>query len=369
MAPTGNLVRRAPSGAYGSAGRVYLVALLLSLFLVLLKGRWAGGRTLVAAASEIRYVFLFVLAYRALIDGRERLGFAVAMLFEVVVGFLGFHAAFKKPIMIALTAALAAYGTLRWRGRQLAVAVACGLLLAAFSVLWMAMRPMHREFLQAEGDLWGHRDASAVERLRNSADILARLDATAMASGVTAVSERASYVDYFAVAYHRVPARQAHEHGALLMSALKHIVHPRLLFPDKEALTHDSDIVRKYAGVRVAGLEQGTSISLGYIPEAYVDWGVPGMFVPIFAYGFLLATLAAAILKLGGGGRVALGCATVVVLFSTAGLETSTAKLLGATLMGAAVLGTLAYGWGRHLRRRTAARAERSVDWDAFSAE
>jgi hypothetical protein len=79
-----------------------------------------------------------------------------------------------------------------------------------------------------------------------------------------------------------------HENGAILSAALTHILTPRVLYHDKPNLPSDSAKVRRYAGVWVAGDRQHTSIAFGYVGESYVDFGVPGMFVPIFLFGLVV---------------------------------------------------------------------------------
>jgi hypothetical protein len=59
---------------------------------------------------------------------------------------------------------------------------------------------------------------------------------------------------------------------------------PRILFPDKRAI-NDSDLTRQYTGLDVGGTDQGTSISLGYMAESYIDFGPVLMFAPIAALG------------------------------------------------------------------------------------
>jgi hypothetical protein len=60
-----------------------------------------------------------------------------------------------------------------------------------------------------------------------------------------------------------------------MWSALKHLVTPRVLFPDKGILASDSEFVRKYTGIPVAGADQNTSIAFGYAAESYIDFGIP----------------------------------------------------------------------------------------------
>jgi len=66
--------------------------------------------------------------------------------------------------------------------------------------------------------------------------------------------------------------------------AVWHVLTPRILFPDKPALD-DSKGTVALLGMRIA---EGTSIGVGYIAQAHVDFGFPGLLLPIFVIGFLL---------------------------------------------------------------------------------
>ena len=94
-------------------------------------------------------------------------------------------------------------------------------------------------------------------------------------------------VYYPALAVSRVPSVLPHTDGSIMSAALQHILSPRVFFPTKVELQNDSDMVRKYSGVWVAGTEGGTSIAFGYAAESYLDFGVPWMFIPVFLYGML----------------------------------------------------------------------------------
>jgi hypothetical protein len=100
--------------------------------------------------------------------------------------------------------------------------------------------------------------------------------------------ERMWPVYYPALALERVPAVLPHTDGQFTKAAVLHALQPRLLFPNKIDLRSDSDLVREYSGVYVAGVEQDTSIAFGYAAETYIDYGVPLMFLPIFAWGVFM---------------------------------------------------------------------------------
>jgi hypothetical protein len=74
----------------------------------------------------------------------------------------------------------------------------------------------------------------------------------------------------------------------MLIATVEHLTSPRIFFPTKADLQSDSELVRKYSGVNVAGEEQNTSIAFGYAAEMYIDLGVPLMFLPIFGFALLM---------------------------------------------------------------------------------
>ena len=96
---------------------------------------------------------------------------------------------------------------------------------------------------------------------------------------------------YPALAVSRVPGTLPHTDGAIVSAAIRHITRPRVFFPDKGELSSDSEMVRKYSGVIVAGAETGTSIAFGYAAESYVDFGLPRMFLPVFAFAIAIGMI------------------------------------------------------------------------------
>src|SRR5262249_31046193 len=158
-----------------------------------------------------------------------------------------------------------------------------GVVMLLTGVLWMGIRGEYRQ--DFESDVFA---ASREVRLQRVAGLTAawiERNPAEMLADVEAFIDRLWAVYYPALAVERVPAVIPYENGAILGGAVWHLFTPRLLFPDKPEVESDSEEVRKYAGVPVAGPESGTSIAFGYAAESYVDFGVPLMFVPVFVYG------------------------------------------------------------------------------------
>ena len=130
----------------------------------------------------------------------------------------------------------------------------------------------------------------------------------------------------------RVPKLLPHTGGAIVGAALTHIVTPRVFFPDKPELPSDSDSVRKYSNVHVAGRESDTSIAFGYSIESYIDFGVPLMFLPVFAFGVFIGAAYAMFRAVIWHRELFVAFGTVAFWLSVYLFERSWATMLGTTM-------------------------------------
>ncbi len=143
-----------------------------------------------------------------------------------------------------------------------------------------------------------------------------------------------------------------HEDGEILWAAVVHVLTPRLLFPDKPPVESDSEKVRRYTGVWVAGIEENTSIAFGYAAESYVDFGVPLMFLPVLAYGFLMGMAYHGLYRLIRHRELAIASVTVIFWLSLYLFERSWANMLGLSLTLIVYLGGVTFLVDRLLRGR-----------------
>ena len=139
-------------------------------------------------------------------------------------------------------------------------------------------------------------------------------------------------VYYPALAMERVPDLISHTHGEIMMAALTNLVTPRVFFPEKPMLQSDSEKVRRFSGVMVAGVEQNTTIAFGYAIESYVDFGVPLMFVPVLIFGFAVGCLYSYFQSAIRHRDLCVAFVTVTFWTSIYLFERSWAMMLGTTL-------------------------------------
>jgi hypothetical protein len=85
-----------------------------------------------------------------------------------------------------------------------------------------------------------------------------------------------------------VPSNLPFQNGQQIGATIINVLQPRLLFPDKDPLPSDSEVLEKYTGIIFGGSSGiGTSVSLGYVAELYVDFGPFGAVITAFIMGFL----------------------------------------------------------------------------------
>ena len=277
------------------------------------------------ALGYVRLALFYVLM-RRLVFGERYFAAAGMLLFEIGLGFTSYFAEFREPMMIAMVVAWERFDRRRVRDWVLAsVLVACSIVAA---MLWMGIRTEVRSKFDE-----GTAAASASARFRDIVNLASGFGGSHgdLVVASDRLIDRLWDVYYPALAAARIPNVLPHEDGALLMRALQHVVMPRFFFPDKSALESDSMLVRKYAGVWVAGPEQGTSIAFGYAIESYIDFGVPLMFVPVFAFGLFAGAGYYVLAHWIRDREISVGASTIVFWLALAQSNREWARMLGLT--------------------------------------
>jgi hypothetical protein len=265
---------------------------------------------------------------------------------ELVLGFSGYFASFREPLVLAALALIECFESKRpahWM-RLSGLAAATVLL----GVLWLGVRTTYRsEFAR---DSFAQSRSERLETLGALSSDWLDQEGDAMVSDMDHLVERLWAVYYPAVAVSRVPEVLPHENGSLMWTALKHVVTPRFLFPDKGLLASDSELVRKYTGIPVAGADENTSIAFGYAAESYVDFGIPLMFLPSIIYGLIMGILYRVVYHLMHHRELAVALVSVVFWLSLYLFERSWIKTFGLTATLAVYLGAVVYLMDRRFR-------------------
>jgi hypothetical protein len=310
---------------------VALAAIAFGHALDIVSAMVAGARQIALALSGVKWAGLFILAYSTLRLRRGVPLLAGVVVFEIVLGVSGFFADFRLVLFVLLGAMLATYGTLRARG---IVTLAAGAALTLFlGVFWSSVKKDYRSFLnQGTGEQVVLQPLD--ERLSYLASEAAEFDSEQFAEGFDNLLARLSYIDFLAVTMKRVPEAIPHEDGARLAEAVLHVLTPRVLFPDKSELRRDTEVTAYYTDVADAvRADERTSISIGYLGELYIDFGIGGALLAVFLMGIASGRCYRAIRDHPGAPAFFNQGLCMMVALALATFDTSLTKLVGGFVM------------------------------------
>lgn len=280
------------------------------------------------AASQLRWVFFFILVVTTLVQ-RRGYGFLIAATaFEIFIGFMSFFSDFRVVFFVLGVS----YLMIRPRLGATMIVSIVGLfsILLSLAVVWSVVKEDYRNY-QNQGTGQQISMVDTMDKMEKLSQLVAALDPQRFLGGFDTLAKRVEYTEYFGLVTDNVPSYIPYDDGGLWGAALYHIVTPRLFFPDKAELTADIDNTRRYTGLKFTGSGNATEIPLGYMAESYIDFGPIGMFVPIFLLGLLLGYE----YRFFAGRRswlvFAYGLTPVVFLVATSYEETAI-KILGGNL-------------------------------------
>jgi hypothetical protein len=260
--------------------------------------------------------------------------FAIAFGAELAQGLGGFFSDFKTVFLFTLLAAAAS-------GKRFSPRTIFGLgtlvaLLILFGIVWNAVKGDYRTFVAG-----GDEKSQAVvvnygDAVAKLAELIGGLDSEALVKSSKTVVERLTYVELFGIVIDYVPSILPHENGALMWDAIRRPFMPRILFSDKSAID-DTERTNLYTG-GVAGNYAGTSISLGWIAEAYIDFGEYLMVTAILLIGYFYGRLYRWYLG-GPATKGLLGFAFIpTVLMQASLLESSFTKVFGGVVVSCLIV-------------------------------
>lgn len=278
------------------------------------------------AVAALKWAFYWIFTYVTFTrqDGPRRLWFLVFAL-ELALGFGGYFSDFRTILFMTILALIPA--GLKLNVFRIMSLAGVAVLTLGLGVVWTAIKPEYREFL-SQGERAQVVYVTYADSVAYAASLIGKLDNVALEKAAIDLTERISYVDFFARVVDYVPAVVPYENGAIWWDALIRPFMPRIFFPDKSAI-NDSDRTIEFTGIRVGTADEGASVSIGYMGEAYIDFGPLGMMVPIFFLGWGLGIFYRWISNYPSTrGLLGMGLATAI-LYPAAQFETSITKLIG----------------------------------------
>lgn len=295
-------------------------------------------RQIVLGILLLKWSGFYLLAY-LVFSRKSGYAFFLAAFAIEFIGGIGFFSGFKQVIFVSVIAFFSV-------GRQLTIGTALKgfavvALLGVLGLGWTSIKSEYRATISGGMDRQGS-VVSQEEQINLLVDMVGDLSGEDLVEGLDPLLQRIAYVDFFGYVLNAVPSVVPHADGVQWAGAVRHVLIPRLVWPSKPPLVSDSQVTSQYTGIYVAGSEGdgGTSISIGYMGESYIDFGLVGMFVPIFLLGIGWGLIYLFFVRRAD--NLVLGYAySVAVLMSAYQLEVAAVKLLGGVVMKLIVVGLI----------------------------
>jgi hypothetical protein len=224
------------------------------------------------AIALVHYVVIYLLAATVFQTRRGYGWLALMAAIEVATGMVSYFASYKEPIFVILLALVSTSRALNVR--QVAIGALGILVVFWMSLVWSGIKMEYRTSVvwkpTSEKVAWlaGRYLSADTDYSKNAVTLFRRIGYTTFYSMILARDE----VDGL--------PRNSNFYG----SAIGHIATPRFLFPNKAALS-DSRITTQLLGIPIS---DKTSIGVGYVAQAHVDFRFPGLLAALWAIGAML---------------------------------------------------------------------------------
>lgn len=325
----------------------WLFSLAIAVPVEIIERLMPGLTQVIGPILGIKSGFVFLLGYAVIRQRRGYAMFAIAVVTEFVIGTLGYFSGFTQVLIVLLVLLLTVMRHLTL-GADLLSFLALAAVMISSATVWSAIKPGYRDFMNGGS---GKQDVVVplTQRLDYLSTHILAMNENNFSDAFQATLVRIGYTEYFADTLKNVPAEVPYERGRLWLDAVTRVFMPRMFFPNKPA-ADDSYRTQKYAGVDVAGPEQGTSIGMGYMAESYVDFGRYLMFLPIFLLALLFGLAYRYFVLRGGRGAWGYVIAFAMPFASLHMFETSNIKLFGPLVSCAILFVPLDYYFGQSIK-------------------
>jgi hypothetical protein len=243
-----------------------------------------GLYQILSTFSTVKWVFFMVFGYTALINKKNRLLLVIIIILEFTTSLYSYFSTFKDVILYTIILALSFVRRVTFR--QLIYGLLIVTSLFFLLLTWTAVKSDYRKFLN-NGTKQQVIEVSRGEAFSKLGEKVSSLSWQQYQQVLDLFLYRTQYILHLAKTMDRVPALIPYENGQIWLNNIMFVIEPRLFFPDKPV--YEATVkTNKYTGFKYAGLKQGSSFSLGYFADSYIDFGYIGMFIPLILIGLFI---------------------------------------------------------------------------------
>jgi hypothetical protein len=250
---------------------VYFAFLPVSALLASLGNTMPGLIQQIYVFGLLKFVLIYMLAAVVIASKRNGYLLFIVIATEIVLGSVSGWSSYKEGFFVVLIALAAS--SRRFTLGNILGAITGTAMIIYLSLAWSAVKAEFRSTVD-RSDIQTALAWVAGKYFNGDIDF---------AAATVALLDRVGYNKFYAAVLNAdTDALQG-----IYLRALLHVVTPRILFPEKEILD-DSLQTAQAIGLRI---EKNTSIGLGYIAQAQIDFGFPGLLLPMIVLGAILGSI------------------------------------------------------------------------------
>jgi len=234
-----------------------------------------------------KWTLFFLMIYISFKKNEHKKIVLTIIFIEIILGFSGIFSEFKDYLLLFPIVYLS-FNKIQSR-KQIIILTTLAIVLINIGAIWSYVKGEYRMFLS------GGKRAQIVivdkkEALNKLWELTTKVNAETYKMGFEALIKRIFFLEYFSATVSYTTKHDKYLNGETWENAIKHVLMPRILFPNKKAID-DSKQTMKLTGIYLADASQGTSISVGYMAESFADFGGFFMHFAIFFLGFFLGSI------------------------------------------------------------------------------
>lgn len=304
----------------------YVVTSLIFPILISATRSISSVNQLVQSFAVIKKLFLIMLLFIVFLRKTQYRNLIIFIFVaEFILSFVSYFSSFKEIFVYILIAYLTVFPNIK------AKAIARLLPFVGFIVImlvfWSSIKMGYRNYLN-QGSRQQEISVSASDALNYVADQAEAYDADSFAVGGEILLHRMQYMQQYSSVYSRVPSVIPFADGENTASALTFLLVPRT-FSDNKGILDPSTKASYYTGKTFMNASQGTSISMGYFCDFFIDFGLWGMIVPLLIIAFGVGKAAAYIMTNKRYNLIFTYCLFIAVFMSLGTFESDIIFYLG----------------------------------------
>ena len=278
-----DLLRHARKLSTAKTYRAYVISFFAMNALSGVAFFFPGFTQVIFSFVNIKWFFFLIFGFQVMLKKEKTKEFYIFCLLEFGLGFFSYFSAFKTVMFFLLFLNLALLRTLSFNKVFFATIFMAAAVFGG--IFWTSIKGEYRNFLNSGSNtqVVSVEKTDAVNKLL---ELSQAEDEVSFNEAIEDFLERLQYTYHFAKTMDRVPSVIPHQNGANWGKTLEFVLTPRILNPNKG--NYDASVKTvTYTGIRYMGASKGTSVSLGYFADGYIDFGYIGMMVPLLILGFI----------------------------------------------------------------------------------